>query len=72
MTMKELCAYSESTRKFKCNGHLELVRLQYGEIRSFTAKESKQVITRGKRVFRKGKTHAFTRLWSHNNVPLQY
>jgi len=72
MTMKELCAYSESTRKFKCNSHLELVRLQYGEIRSFTAKESKQVITRGKRVFRKGKTHSFRGLWNHNNVPLQY
>ena len=72
MTMKEVCEYKERTRKFKCNMHLELVRLQYGEIRSFTAKESNQVITRGKSVFRKGKTHAFTRLWSHNNVPLQY
>lgn len=72
MTMKELCEYSENARRSRNNGHLELVRLQYGEIRSFTAKESKQVITRGKSVFRKGKTHAFTRLWSHNNVPLQY
>lgn len=72
MTMKEACEYSEGARRNRNNGHLELVRLQYGEIRSFTAKESNQVITRGKSVFRKGKTHAFTRLWSHNNVPLQY
>ena len=71
MTMKELCAYSENTRKSRNNGHLELVLLQYGEIRPFTAKESKQVITRGKRIFRKGKTHAFRGLWNHNNVPLQ-
>lgn len=72
MTMKEACEYKENTRKFKCNVHLELVRSQYGEIRSFTAKESNQVITRGKSVFRKGKTHAFKGLWSHYNVPLQY
>jgi len=72
MTMKELCAYSERVRRNRNNVHLELVRLQYGEIRSFTAKESKQVITRGKSVFRKGKTHSFRGLWNHNNVPLQY
>jgi hypothetical protein len=71
MTMKELCEYGERTRRVKCNSHLELVRLQYGEIRNFTAKESKQVITRGKSVFRKGKTHAFRGLWNHNNVPIQ-
>lgn len=65
MTMKELCEYSERARRNRNNGHLELVRLQYGEIRSFTAKESKQVITRGKSVFRKGKTHSFRGLWNH-------
>ena len=65
MTMKELCEYSERARKSRNNGHLELVRLQYGEIRPFTAKESKQVITRGKRVFRKGKTHSFRGLWNY-------
>ena len=71
MTMKELCEYSSRARRAKCNLHLELVRLQYGEIRNFTAKESSKVITRGKSVFRKGKTHAFRGLWNHNNVPLQ-
>jgi hypothetical protein len=70
MTMKELCEYVERTRKFRNNAHLELVRSEYGEIRCFTAKESKQVVTRGKSVFRKGKTHAFTRLWNHYNVPI--
>ena len=71
MTMKELCEYSEGARRNRNNAHLELVRLQYGEIRNFTAKESSKVITRGKSVFRKGKTHAFRGLWNHNNVPLQ-
>jgi hypothetical protein len=70
MTMKELCAYSERTRKQRNNIHLELVRYEYGEIRSFTAKESSKVITRGKSVFRKGKTHSFRGLWNHNNVPI--
>ena len=70
MTMKELCEYVERTRRVKCNSHLELVRSEHGEIRCFTAKESKQVVTRGKSVFRKGKTHAFTRLWNHYNVPI--
>jgi hypothetical protein len=72
MTMKELCEYTKTTRRNRNNMHLELVRLQYGEIRGFTAKESGKVITRGKSVFRKGKTHAFKGLWSHYNVPLQY
>jgi hypothetical protein len=72
MTMKELCEYSERTRRVKCNTHLELVRYEYGEIRSFTAKESNQVVIKQKSVFRKGKTHAFKRLWSHYNIPLQY
>ena len=71
MTMKELCEYTKTTRRNKNNAHLELVRIQYGEIRCFTAKESSKVVTRGKRVFRKGKTHAFRGLWNHNNVPLQ-
>ena len=71
MTMKELCEYSEGARRNRNNAHLELVRLQYGEIRNFTAKESSKVVTRGKSVFRKGKTHAFRGLWNHNNVPLQ-
>lgn len=71
MTMQEACEYRERTRKFKNNTHLELVRLQYGEIRCFTAKESSKVFTKGKSVFRKGKTHAFTRLWNHNNVPIE-
>lgn len=70
MTMKEACEYKENSRKFRNNAHLELVRSTYGEIRCFTAKESKQVVTRGKSVFRKGKTHAFTRLWNHYNVPI--
>lgn len=70
MTMQEVCAYKERTRRVKCNAHLELVRLQYGEIRFFTAKESSKVITRGKSVFRKGKTHAFRGLWNHHNVPI--
>jgi hypothetical protein len=70
MTMQEVCEYTERTRRAKCNAHLELVRLQYGEIRGFTAKESSQVVTRQKSVFRKGKTHAFTRLWNHRNVPI--
>jgi len=70
MTMQEACEYKERTRKFRNNAHLELVRSTYGEIRCFTAKESSKVVTRGKSVFRKGKTHAFTRLWNHNNVPL--
>jgi hypothetical protein len=71
MTMKELCEYSEGARRTRNNVHLELVRLQYGEIRNFTAKESGKVVTRGKSVFRKGKTHAFRGLWNHNNVPIQ-
>ena len=71
MTMQELCEYSQTTRRTRNNVHLELVRLQYGEIRNFTAKESSKVVTRGKSVFRKGKTHAFRGLWNHNNVPLQ-
>lgn len=71
MTMKELCEHVETTRRTRNNAHLELVRLQYGEIRNFTAKESSKVVTRGKSVFRKGKTHAFRGLWNHNNVPLQ-
>jgi hypothetical protein len=70
MTMKELCAYSEGARRDRNNKHLELVRYEYGEIRSFTAKESSKVITRGKSVFRKGKTHSFRGLWNHNNVPV--
>lgn len=70
MTMKELCEYSEGARRNRNNAHLELVRLQYGEIRNFTAKESSKVVTRGKSVFRKGKTHAFRGLWNHNNVPI--
>jgi len=70
MTMQEVCEYKERTRRAKCNAHLELVRLQYGEIRGFTAKESKQVVIKQKSVFRKGKTHAFTRLWNHRNVPI--
>ena len=72
MTMQELCEYSERTKRNRNNAHLELVRLQYGEIRNFTAKESSQVVTRGKSVFRKGKTYAFKGLWNHNNVPLQF
>jgi len=71
MTMKELCEYVDRTRKQRNNIHLELVRYEYGEIRSFTAKESNQVVTKQKSVFRKGKTHAFKRLWSHYNIPLQ-
>ena len=71
MTMQELCEYSEGARRNRNNAHLELVRLQYGEIRNFTAKESSKVVTRGKSVFRKGKTHAFRGLWNHNNIPLQ-
>ena len=70
MTMQELCEYSVGARKNRNNTHLELVRLQYGEIRNFTAKESNKVITHGKSVFRKGKTHAFRGLWNHNNVPI--
>ena len=70
MTMKELCEYSERTRKFKNNAYLELVRSEHGEIRCFTAKENKQVATRGKSVFRKGKTYAFRSLWNHYNVPI--
>lgn len=70
MTMNELCAYSERIRRVKCNTHLELVRYEYGEIRSFTAKESNQVVTKQKLVFRKGKTHSFRGLWNHNNVPI--
>jgi len=71
MTMQEVCEYKERTRRAKCNAHLELVRLQYGEIRGFTAKESSKVFTKGKSVFRKVKTHSFTRLWNHNNVPIE-
>ena len=71
MTMKEVCEYKERTRREKCNTHLTLVRLNYGEIRGFTTKESAKVETRGKSVFRKGKTHAFTRLWNHRNVPIE-
>lgn len=70
MTMQEACAYVVRTRSVKNNTHLELVRSTYGEIRGFTAKESSKVVTRGKSVFRKGKTHAFTRLWNHNNIPI--
>ena len=70
MTMTELCEYANTTRRQRNNTHLELVRLQYGEIRCFTAKESNQVGTKQKSVFRKGKTHAFTRLWNHRNVPI--
>lgn len=70
MTMQEACEYKENSRKFRNNAHLELVRSTYGEIRCFTAKESSKVVTRGKSVFRKGKTHAFTRLWNHNNIPI--
>ena len=70
MTMSELCEYSITMRRKKCNDHLAEVRSTYGEIRPFNAKESKQVITRGKSVFRKGKTHAFRGLWVHYNVPL--
>jgi hypothetical protein len=70
MTMQELCEYSVGARRNRNNAHLELVRLQYGEIRGFTAKESNQVVIKQKSVFRKGKTHAFTRLWNHRNVPI--
>ena len=70
MTMQEACDYAEHTRKFRNNAHLELVRSTYGEIRCFTAKESSKVVTRGKSVFRKGKTHAFRGLWNHHNVPI--
>ena len=70
MTMKELCEYVETTRRTRNNVHLELVRYEYGEIRSFTAKESNQVVTKQKSVFRKGKTHSFRGLWNHNNVPI--
>jgi hypothetical protein len=70
MTMKELCEYVETTRRTRNNIHLELVRYEYGEIRSFTAKESNQVVTKQKSVFRKGKTHSFRGLWNHNNVPI--
>jgi hypothetical protein len=70
MTMQELCEYVETTRRTRNNVHLELVRLQYGEIRCFTAKESAKVEIKQKSVFRKGKTHAFTRLWNHRNVPI--
>jgi hypothetical protein len=70
MTMQELCEYVETTRRNRNNTYLELVRLQYGEIRSFTAKESAKVEIKQKSVFRKGKTHAFTRLWNHRNVPI--
>ena len=71
MTMQEVCEYVVRTRSVKNNAHLELVRLQYGEIRCFTAKESSKVITRSKSVFRKGKTHAFRGLWNHYNVPIE-
>lgn len=70
MTMQEACEYKENSRKFRNNAHLELVRSTYGEIRCFTAKESSKVVTRGKSVFRKGKTHAFRGLWNHHNVPM--
>ena len=70
MTMQEACDYAEHTRKFRNNMHLELVRSTYGEIRCFTAKESSKVVTRGKSVFRKGKTHAFRGLWNHHNIPI--
>ena len=70
MTMQEVCEYVVRTRSVKNNTHLELVRLQYGEIRGFTAKESSQVVIKQKSVFRKGKTHAFTRLWNHRNVSI--
>lgn len=70
MTMQEACEYKENSRKFRNNAHLELVRSTYGEIRCFTAKESSKVVTRGKSVFRKGKTHAFRGLWNHHNVPI--
>lgn len=70
MTVQEACEYKENSRKFRNNAHLELVRSTYGEIRCFTAKESSKVVTRGKSVFRKGKTHAFRGLWNHHNVPI--
>jgi len=70
MTMTELCEYTKTTRRNRNNAHLELVRLQHGEIRGFTAKESAKVEIKRKSVFRKGKTHAFTRLWNHYNIPI--
>ena len=70
MDMKEACEYMVNSRKQRCNERLAEVRSIHGEIRPFNAKESKQVIVRGKSVFRKGKTHAFRGLWVHYNVPL--
>lgn len=70
MDMKEACEFMVNSRKERCSKRLAEVRSIYGEIRPFNAKESKQVTTRGKSVFRKGKSFAFRGLWVHYNVPL--
>ena len=70
MNTRVACQYMVNSPQQRCNQRLAEVRSIYGEIRPFNAKESKQVITRGKSVFRKGKTHAFRGLWVHYNVPL--
>ena len=70
MTMSELCEYSITMRRKKCNDHLAEVRSSYGEIKSFTQKEWLQVEVKKKSVFRKGKTHAFRGLWNHYNMPI--
>jgi hypothetical protein len=66
MTMKEACRYKVETIADRCKLHRESSAI-HGPCKGLTDAEYYKVPTRQRSTFRKGKTHAFTRLWVYHN-----